>query len=699
MITAFRRRVRAAIADRNLQQALDNNAERRRQARSQGYASLEDLEGIKAEAREIREATLARLPQLIDEFAARARANGMTVHHAADAEQACRIVLDIARAHRARLLAKSKSMLSEEVGLNHSLEAAGLRVVETDLGEYIVQLRGEPPAHIITPAIHLRREDVARTFVEHLGMAYTTDVAAMTATARRVLRQVFLTCDIGISGANFGVAETGTLCLVTNEGNGRMVTTLPPVHIALVGVERLVPRLADLGPLLALLPRSATGQRISSYVSLIQAPRAAEDADGPSERHVILVDNGRTAISQGILAESLLCVRCGACLNVCPVYREAGGHAYASPYPGPIGSVVSPGLFGVHAFGHLAKASSLCGACKEACPIGIDLPGMLLRLRGLSADAGEQPAAMGWAMRTFAWATATPARLLQLQSLGATAFHLLPLRNSWVRWLPPPLSAWTSSRDFPPLARATFHRRWEDLQRGSAEPGFPGPELVVSPMPTAKTMTRTPPPPPLEPSSAVSLIAKFRERIEEVGGEVHVCAPESASATIQRILKDLGATSVLLAVEPELRVFGLTRSLEENGIRCLAPSLPADGDARSAALPPLDAADAGVCIAAAALADTGTVIVGSGPQGGLLSSLMPPACIVILPPDRMHTGLADWLRGEGVRQVESHRSLSLITGPSRTADIEMTLTMGVHGPGRLIVVCMEAGEGRASART
>ena len=688
MRATFRRRIRAALANPNLQLALDNNAERRREARQQAYASLPDLPGVQAAARVSRQATLDHLPQLIDEFAARARANGMTVHHAAGAEEACRIVLGISQLHRAQLLAKSKSMLSEEIGLNRALELAGLRVVETDLGEYIVQLRGEPPAHIITPAIHLRREDVARTFVEHLGMPYTTDVAVMTATARRVLRQVFLTSDIGISGANFGVAETGTLCLVTNEGNGRMVTTLPPVHIALLGLERLVPRLQDLGPLLALLPRSATGQRLSSYVSLIQAPRSPEDADGPSQRHVILVDNGRRAMAQGPLAESLLCIRCGACLNVCPVYREAGGHAYASAYPGPIGSVVSPGLFGVPAFGHLAKASSLCGACQEACPIGIDLPGLLLRVRDFSARSTPQPAAMHWAMRAFAWAAATPGRFLGLQSLGALALLVWPKRDSWVRWLPPPLSAWTTARDFPPLAHATFHRRWQDQRTRSKTPGeSPARALVALPiLPSADSLQAAGT--PLEDASApLNLPAQFSQRLQDVGGEVHSCVPETLSLTILRILDDIHSRTVLLAEEPMIQRAGVRSALEDRGIRCLKPRLTAEDGTRAAELAPLDLAEAGVCVAIAALAESGTVIMSSGPQGALLSSLTPPSCIAILPPGRLYAGLSDWLAGDGARQVATHASLSLITGPSRTADIEMTLTMGVHGPGRLIVVC------------
>ncbi|RMF46382.1 MAG: lactate utilization protein, partial [Anaerolineae bacterium] len=293
-MTPFRQRIREALANPALQSALDKNAERRKTVRARAFASLpEEGRPLKARAHQIRQDVIGNLDALLETFVHNAQANGLRVHRAANAAEARRIVLDIVQQHNARLVAKSKSMVSEEIGLNAALEAAGVRVVETDLGEFIVQLRGEKPAHIITPAVHLRREDVGRTFAEKLGIPYTTDVAEMNAAARRTLREVFLRADVGISGVNFGVAESGTLCIVTNEGNGRMVTTLPKVHIALMGMERLVPRLDDLAVMLDLLPRSATGQKLTTYVSLLNRPRQPDDPDGPQERHVIILDNGR----------------------------------------------------------------------------------------------------------------------------------------------------------------------------------------------------------------------------------------------------------------------------------------------------------------------------------------------------------------------------------------------------------------------
>ena len=381
MTQAFRARAQAALADTNLQGALERNAVRRREGWEAAFGALPDAAGARRDARLVRASTLERLDELLALFRLRLEEHGVLVHQAASAAEACKLIVDIARSHQARRVVKSKSMVSEEIGLNAALEQAGLDVVETDLGEFIVQLRGEAPSHITAPAIHLTREDVGATFAERLGVPFTADVESLTAVARRTLRAAFLQADLGISGVNFGVAETGTLCLVTNEGNGRMVTSLPPVHVALMGVERIVPSLEDLARLLVVLPRAATGQAQTSYVTLVQSARRPADGEGPNERHVILVDNGRLQMRQSPMAEALLCIRCGACLNACPVYREIGGHSYGSIYPGPIGSVIAPALFGMAAFGHLARASTLCGACREACPIDIDLPRLLLEVR------------------------------------------------------------------------------------------------------------------------------------------------------------------------------------------------------------------------------------------------------------------------------------------------------------------------------
>lgn len=465
---AFKARIATALRNPVLQVALDRNHERRMAGRDLAFAALPAAEATRDRGRAIRLETLSHLDRYLERFAASVERNGGRVHWAADAAEAQRIVLSLVQAAGGRrppgrtaplLVAKSKSMMSEEIELNHALEAEGIRVVETDLGEFIVQLRGEPPAHLITPAVHLRREEVSALFVERFGMAPTLDVAHMTALARAELRRVFFSADVGISGVNFGVAETGTLALITNEGNGRLCTTVPPVHIALMGLERLVPTLADLEVMLRLLPRSATAQKITSYVSLLSGPRRASEPDGPEELHVVLVDNGRARMLGGALAEALLCIRCGACLNVCPVFTEIGGHAYGSPYGGPIGSVVSAGLFGSE-FSELANASTLCGACRDICPVRIDIPTMLLVVRGQHVAAGLPPAWLRLGLRAWEWVMARPGRYRLAQRAAALATGLLG-RGDWVRRLPPPMNAWTDRRDFPAFAARPFRERWK----------------------------------------------------------------------------------------------------------------------------------------------------------------------------------------------------------------------------------------------
>ncbi|MCK6539090.1 MAG: lactate utilization protein, partial [Anaerolineales bacterium] len=399
----FRERIRKSLADDNLQSALDANAERRVKGRVAAFASLPDWKERRQRAHAVRAEIIERLEEYLEKFTRNATQNGITVHRADHAGEAIQIISQITQ-HAVRngetgkqadrytskhvsrniLVAKSKSMVSEEINLNHALEKENIRVVETDLGEYIVQLRNERPSHIITPAVHLRRHEVGQLFHEKLGVPYTEDIPTLTNIARKVLREIFLTADVGISGVNFGIAETGGICLVTNEGNGRMVTTLPPVHIALMGMERLVRDFGDLALMLSLLPRSATGQKLSVYTQIIHKPLPHQG------RHIILLDNGRSRLRNSPLKESLYCIRCGACLNACPVFRELGGHAYDSVYPGPIGSVISAGLFGSE-FVPLAQASSLCGACREACPVDIDLPKLLTRVRaGLTPVNSDQ---------------------------------------------------------------------------------------------------------------------------------------------------------------------------------------------------------------------------------------------------------------------------------------------------------------------
>lgn len=422
-------------------------------------ATLPDADAVRDRARLIRRHTLARLDDYLVELGANVEKAGGVVHWAPDAAAAQRIVAAIAQANQVRTIVKAKSMVTEEIHLNAALEAVGLEVIETDLGEYIAQLAQEAPSHLIAPVLHKTRQEIGRLFQQKLNVDYVDDPTVLAGIARRVLRQIFLEADMGISGVNFAVASTGTLALVTNEGNGRMVTSLPRIHVAVMGIERVVPTPDDLALLLQLLARSATGQKLSVYTSLITGPRREADADGPEQLHLVLVDNGRTGILQSDLAEILTCIRCGACLNICPVYRSIGGHAYGSTYPGPVGSVLSPLLSGLGEFGELAHASSLCGACREVCPVRIDLPGLLLSLRHDTVQAGQAPAWLRLGLKAYALGATHP-RLYWLGGKLAAVGARLLAREGWIRRLPGPLAAWSGQRDFPAFAARTFQETW-----------------------------------------------------------------------------------------------------------------------------------------------------------------------------------------------------------------------------------------------
>jgi len=359
---------------------------------------------------------------------------------------------------------KSKSMATEEIHLNDALQAAGVTPVETDLGEYIIQLAHERPSHIIAPAIHKTKGQVAELFARELGRETEPDPEVLTRIARAELRQKFLDADLGISGANFAVAETGTVVLVTNEGNGRMVTSLPRVHVAVMGVEKVIPSMTDLAVFLAILAKSATGQKLSVYTSLVNGPRRGGEPEGPEELHLVLLDNGRVRQIAGPLREALNCLRCGACLNVCPVYRQIGGHAYGYTYPGPIGILLTAMLNGPAAVKDLAHASSLCGACMDACPVRIDIPKMLIELRREVDQQGIAPWPERAVFGAFAWLLQRP-RLYRLSARLGRLLQRPFVRGGRIRWLPGLFGEWTRTRDLPAVARRTFHERWAALER------------------------------------------------------------------------------------------------------------------------------------------------------------------------------------------------------------------------------------------
>jgi len=406
----FLRESGSALNDGNLRRNLHKAMTTIRGRRNERFSELVDAPALQKINNSIKRRALADLPALLEQLEAKLTARGVVVHWAETTTEANAIVLDIARRRGVKLVVKGKSMVSEEMGLNRFLADEGIEALEADLGEFIVQLADQTPSHIVVPAVHMSKGEIARLFKDTLGEKfgegysedYTEDVAALTALARRVLREKFQAAGMGVSGVNFAVAETGTLALVENEGNGRMVTTVPPVHVALMGLEKVVPRLEDVAPLVRLLTRSATGQPITTYFNWLSSPRRPGELDGPEEVHLIVLDNGRSSIySDEELRETLDCIRCGACLNICPVYSRIGGHAYGSVYMGPIGKILTPQMAGLSEGGHLAGASTLCGACQEVCPVSIPIPNLLLRLR----QEGGQPTARGRALLRGAGST------------------------------------------------------------------------------------------------------------------------------------------------------------------------------------------------------------------------------------------------------------------------------------------------------
>jgi len=451
-----------AIHNKDLQEAVSagtRNAYHKRQT-AMFSDSNEHGEFMRQQAAEAKRRALRNLPDLLEQAEENLTKNGFKVKWAVDAEEANRLVLDIARKHGAKTVTKSKSMLSEELGVNHAMEKAGLRVVETDLGEYIIQLNNEPPSHIVAPVIHKTKAEIRDIFVRELNMEPTDDAGEMVAFARKMLREDFLNSDLGISGGNFVIAETGSLGLVMNEGNGRMCTSVPKVHIALVGIEKLVETVEDYTTLTQVLPRSGTGQNLTVYTNIINGPRREDELDGPEHVYIIFVDNGRSDIYATNYTEALACIRCGACQNACPVYRSTGGHAYGWVYGGPIGAVLTPLFVGLENAKPLPHASSLCGSCKQVCPVDIDLPRMLLDLRWDMVQAGESDTTWNMGMKMWAIGMTSPTRF----NLGGVAARVG--QNVMGDYMPGVLGNWTKFRDFPDFAPKSFRQQWKERQSG-----------------------------------------------------------------------------------------------------------------------------------------------------------------------------------------------------------------------------------------
>lgn len=461
----LRDRTREALADTQLRKNLRSTLGTVAYLQKLAVADVDNWEALRRHAHDVKAHTLSRLAHYLEKLELKIQERGGQVHWAETARQAAELIVDLAHRKEIRKIVKSKTMVGEEIHLNAALERAGVEPVETDLGEYIVQLARQTPSHIIAPALHLSKQQVSDLFVEKLGMEPTEDVFKITQTARRILRDKFLSARMGITGANFAVADSGTIVVVENEGNARLTVSAPQIHVVVMGIEKVIPRLEDLPVFLKLLTRSATGQKISTYVNFIDGARRQGEIDGPTEFHLVLLDNGRSrTLADPALRQTLSCIRCGACLNHCPVYQNVGGHAYGSTYQGPIGAILTPQLGSEEAAPEHPFASSLCGACQDVCPVKIEIPRILLALRARQQQTRNSRAhrlpAEQTALRLWAWAMKSSKRYQRAATWARRLTRSFPGDG---RRLPfPPFDRWSERRDLPEWPEKSFRELYRE---------------------------------------------------------------------------------------------------------------------------------------------------------------------------------------------------------------------------------------------
>ncbi len=461
----FESKASEKLADSRLQENLKRLSSKFVNARATSITELEDFEGIRAAAVDIRNRSIENLDVWLTLFEQKAKDTGATVLFARTPKEASELVVKIAKKHGVKSVIKSKSMVTEEMALNKALEAADVKVRETDLGEYILQINdSEPPSHIIAPVVHKDKEQIADLFEKVHQRARKTDIPEMTREAREVLRPQFLAADMGVTGGNFAIAETGSVALVTNEGNEGMCTINPKVHVAITGIEKVVPTLEDFATLMRLLPRSATGQSISNYVSLLTGPKRVGDLDGPEHMYFVLLDGGRTGLLGGEFEEMLRCIKCGACMNHCPVYQKIGGHAYGWVYPGPMGSVLTPSYIGIENAMDLPQAATLCGECHVVCPVKIPLPDLLRKLREQQFSRGMRPWREKLAFKAWAFVASRPTLYRLATRMGVKLLGWWGKRQGGISKLPM-ASGWTQERDFPVPQGETFSNLYKKHQK------------------------------------------------------------------------------------------------------------------------------------------------------------------------------------------------------------------------------------------
>ncbi len=727
-----------AVHNRQLTQAMDRATRRQDDARKDIIQELGDPWAVRALAGECRDWSLDRLDERLVQLADKVRANGGHVHFALDGAQARRIVADVARRAGCKLAIKTKSMMCEEIQLNPYLEARGLQVVETDLGEYIIQLAHEPPSHIIGPACHKTAKQIAELFRDKLGVPYTEDAETLARSARGILREKFRQADMGITGANFGVAQTGTIVTVTNEGNGRFVAARPRVLVTVMGLEKVIESMGDLAVMLKVLARSATGQRISVFTNLTTGPRQRGDEDGPEQFHLVIVDNGRSRVLASKYRTLLRCIRCGACLNACPVYRKLGGHAYSSVYPGPIGKLLTPLLETLADRPDFPQLSALCEACRDACPVRIELPEMLILMRDDLRRLGKIPLSQRAGFAAWATVMSNP-RLYHLASRMGRMGLALEAQQGWVQRVPPAGSPWTDVRDLPLPADRPFHRVWQETlkdlpppspcdravapslapvgrradahdegaRRPHAEPTSIDPWSRGGEVPAAPTdelecpqevfidrvrqalrpVSRDHARPDTDQARLESprdgLIDRLTSRLAELKVVVHRAAgPSETIDAVASAVRQIGAGSAVTADEGILDLGELQKALSGAGCRLIVVR-------EGPGLPPSFEADVGITATQLAIAETGTLVLSSGGPRRRLVGLAPPAHIAVVRAEDVVADLLDWARRYETRPLRACQTL--ISGPSKTADIELNLVTGMHAPGVVHVVLVEQG--------
>ena len=689
MSSSFNQRANSALVNIPLQDALQAATGKFANQRAHAFESTAAPLALRAKAREIRRKTFDEIDKHLETLFTNLQNLGVHVHSAPDADSANRIVLEIARKHNVETVVKSKSMASEEIHLNQALESAGITPYETDLGEWILQLANETPSHLVAPAIHKTLKQVQDLFRAKVDPNAGSDPQELTSIARKKLRTEFMRAGMGISGVNFAVAESGTLCLVTNEGNGRLVTTLPKVHVAIMGFEKVVPTLRDALTLLSVLPRSATGQKLTSYFTMLTGPRRENEADGPDEVHLLLLDGGRSRHLGTPFQEAFHCIRCGACQNACPVFQTVGGHTYDSVYGGPIGSILSPMLRGLDVSGELPAASSLCGACMDACPVFVDIPRMLLEMRE-ARTVKKNNALMerlsfrmlGMVMRKpFVWETGFKVGSVFSRFLNAKVAARLP----------GPLGAWAQGRELPRIAKKSFRTRWREKKRrgvdsSSAANGVSqtdSPDAIIEKTHHALELAHglshghfDSPDGPLPEISVPDTVVRFATEFEAVANPV---LQPSSIDDIREYILNMAAKwkEYPVAISDGLPV-EVAGWLMEEGFDVISPSI--DGDNRDAI------ARCGIGITGCdwAIAETGSIVLRSGPGHPRLHSLLPETHLALIPENNILPHISSLgPELESVFKQEESPSAScvnIITGPSRSADIALTLIKGVHGP-------------------